>query len=270
ALVPGDRRPALAAAVDGGGRLRLGVHPVAAIRAAVGLPAGGQDGRVHGHLQFLHRDPAAGRREPAGVPAQHLPRWRAGQRVGGGWHQPGDRGAVRAAGERAVGSDRRDRWGGRMKPSAVALVLLATLAAGCTHLGGAGAPAVDREYYGTTEPFAANAVYFVVTDRFVNGDPSNDQRAQGAPDPALRTFDRPTPGAERHGGNIGYLGGDFRGLLDNAGYIADMGFGAVWLTPIVDNPDQAFTGGDPIGSDAFFKDRGKTGYHGYWGVDFFT
>ena len=157
-----------------------------------------------------------------------------------------------------------------MKPSAVALVLLATLAAGCTHLGGAGAPAVDREYYGTTEPFAANAVYFVVTDRFVNGDPSNDQRAQGAPDPALRTFDRPTPGAERHGGNIGYLGGDFRGLLDNAGYIADMGFGAVWLTPIVDNPDQAFTGGDPIGSDAFFKDRGKTGYHGYWGVDFFT
>ena len=45
-----------------------------------------------------------------------------------------------------------------MKPSAVALVLLATLAAGCTHLGGAGAPAVDREYYGTTEPFAANAV----------------------------------------------------------------------------------------------------------------
>ena len=157
-----------------------------------------------------------------------------------------------------------------MKPSAVALVLLATLAAGCTHLGGAGAPAVDREYYGTTEPFAANAVYFVVTDRFVNGDPSNDQRAQGAPDPTLRTFDRPTPGAERHGGNIGYLGGDFRGLLDNAGYIADMGFGAVWLTPIVDNPDQAFTGGDPIGSDAFFKDRGKTGYHGYWGVDFFT
>ena len=27
--------------------------------------------------------------------------------------------------------------------------------------------------------------------------------------------------------------------------IYDMGFGAVWLTPIVDNPDEAFTGGDP-------------------------
>ncbi|MGH8084542.1 MAG: alpha-amylase family glycosyl hydrolase [Lysobacter sp.] len=150
--------------------------------------------------------------------------------------------------------------------------LLAALGTGCAHGLSSDAPSSSAPatgYYGTTEPFAANAVYFVVTDRFVNGDPSNDQREQGGPDPALRTFDRPTPGTETHGGNIGYLGGDFRGLLDNAGYIADMGFGAVWLTPIVDNPDQAFTGGDPIGSDAFFKDRGKTGYHGYWGVNFY-
>jgi hypothetical protein len=36
-----------------------------------------------------------------------------------------------------------------------------------------------KDYYGTLEPFAAKAVYFVVTDRFVNGDPSNDQRDQG-------------------------------------------------------------------------------------------
>lgn len=154
----------------------------------------------------------------------------------------------------------------------VSVGLLAALAVGCAHHPSSGTPSPDApaaDYYGTTEPFAANAVYFVVTDRFVNGDPSNDQRDQGAADPALRTFDRPTPGAETHGGNIGYLGGDFRGLLDNAAYIADMGFGAVWLTPIVDNPDEAFTGGDPIGSDAFFKDRGKTGYHGYWGVNFF-
>ena len=154
----------------------------------------------------------------------------------------------------------------------LSIALLAGLAAGCTQDPSSAAPspaAPVADYYGTTEPFAANAVYFVVTDRFVNGDPSNDQRGQGGPDPALRTFDRPTPGAETHGGNIGYLGGDFRGLLDNADYIADMGFGAVWLTPIVDNPDEAFTGGDPLGSDAFFKDRGKTGYHGYWGVNFF-
>ena len=51
------------------------------------------------------------------------------------------------------------------------------------------------EYYGTSEPFAADAVYFVLTDRFVNGDPSNDHRDQGGSDPELRTFDRPVPGA---------------------------------------------------------------------------
>ncbi|KGM53535.1 cyclomaltodextrin glucanotransferase [Lysobacter arseniciresistens ZS79] len=158
-----------------------------------------------------------------------------------------------------------------MKTIVLSVALLSALAGGCAHVAtpsvDAGAPAA--EYVGTTEPFAANAVYFVLTDRFANGDPANDQREQGGPDPARRTFDRPTPGAEASGDNIGYLGGDFRGLLDNAGYIADMGFGAVWLTPIVDNPDEAFTGGDPIQSDAFFKDRGKTGFHGYWGVNFF-
>ena len=160
--------------------------------------------------------------------------------------------------------------------SAFAGMAVAGLLAACAH----GVAPVDRavtamgpsaagdaEYYGTREPFAANAVYFVLTDRFVNGDPSNDHRDQGGNHP---TFDLPVPGApEGRSANVGYLGGDFRGLLDNAGYIADMGFGAVWLTPIVDNPDQAFTGGDPVAWEGSFTDRGKTGYHGYWGVNFF-
>ncbi|MGH8076194.1 MAG: alpha-amylase family glycosyl hydrolase [Lysobacter sp.] len=126
---------------------------------------------------------------------------------------------------------------------------------------------VAAEYVGTTEAFAAHAVYFVLTDRFVNGDPSNDHREQGG---ANRTFDRPLADAPPgQSDNIGYLGGDFKGLLDNAGYIRDMGFGAVWLTPIVDNPDEAFTGGDPVQWGGMFQDRGKTGYHGYWGVNFY-
>jgi cyclomaltodextrin glucanotransferase len=120
---------------------------------------------------------------------------------------------------------------------------------------------------GTTEPFASENVYFVLTDRFVNGDPGNDHRDQGG---ANRTFDRPTPGAPAgKSDNIGYLGGDFQGLLDNADYIAEMGFTAVWLTPIVDNPDEAFTGGDDARWDTSMSDRGKTGYHGYWGVNFY-
>ena len=120
-------------------------------------------------------------------------------------------------------------------------------------------------YYGTLEPFAQEAIYFVLTDRFVNGDPGNDQRGQGGAHP---TFDIPLAPCEGEVGNIGYLGGDFRGLLDNAAYIHELGFTAVWLTPIVDNPDQAFTGGDEVTCDGFLTDRGKTGFHGYWGVNF--
>ncbi|MEO0997855.1 MAG: alpha-amylase family glycosyl hydrolase [Pseudomonadota bacterium] len=123
------------------------------------------------------------------------------------------------------------------------------------------------DYYGTLEPFAAEAVYFVVTDRFVDGDAGNNFPEQGAPD--RRTFDRPVTDGHGRSGNIGYLGGDFRGIADNAGYIADMGFTALWLTPIVDNPDEAFTGGVGVG-EGLFADRGKAGYHGYWGVNFFA
>lgn len=122
------------------------------------------------------------------------------------------------------------------------------------------------EFYGTDQPFAAHAIYFVMTDRFVNGDPSNDHRDQGG---AHRTFDIPVPGPNGESDNIGYLGGDFKGILDNAAYIRGMGFGAVWITPIVDNPDEAFTGGDPVSWGASLADRGKTGYHGYWGVNFY-
>jgi len=128
--------------------------------------------------------------------------------------------------------------------------------------------AVERpDYVGTREPFASQAVYFVVTDRFVNGDPSNDHRDQGGAHP---TFDIPVPCPDKVDGNIGYLGGDFKGVLDNAAYIRNLGFGAVWITPIIDNPDQAFTGSKPISCTSTLTDRGKTGYHGYWGVNFYT
>jgi cyclomaltodextrin glucanotransferase len=48
-------------------------------------------------------------------------------------------------------------------------------------------------FVGTTEPMAAHAVYFVMTDRFVNGDASNDHREQGLPDHG--TWGGPVPGA---------------------------------------------------------------------------
>ncbi len=131
-----------------------------------------------------------------------------------------------------------------------------------------GAVAGQRpDYVGTTEPFASDAVYFLVTDRFVNGDESNDQREQGG---AHRTFDIPVHCPDGIDGNIGYLGGDFKGVLDNASYIRNLGFGAVWITPVIDNPDEAFTGSKPVTCTSSLTDRGKTGYHGYWGINFYT
>jgi cyclomaltodextrin glucanotransferase len=145
-------------------------------------------------------------------------------------------------------------------------VILAALLGACAQAPVEEAPA--REYYGTLEPFASEAVYFLLTDRFVDGDPANNFPEQGG-GPDTRTFDRPlhVPGYEP--ANIGYLGGDFKGVLDNAAYIADMGFTAIWTTPIVDNPDEAFTGSHAPGRGPG-GDKGKTGYHGYWGVNFFA
>ena len=66
------------------------------------------------------------------------------------------------------------------------------------------ASTLQSDYYGTTEPFASEAVYFVLTDRFVDGDSSNNHSQQGG---ANRTFDRPLRGANGVPDNIGYLGG---------------------------------------------------------------
>ncbi|WP_111641424.1 alpha-amylase family glycosyl hydrolase [Marinimicrobium alkaliphilum] len=121
------------------------------------------------------------------------------------------------------------------------------------------------EYYGTREPWAREAIYFVMTDRFVDGDSSNNFEDQGGDHPSWEGRLQGPDGEEAF---IGYMGGDFRGLLNNADYIRDLGFTSVWVTPIIDNPDAAFSGGDEV-TFGGSGDGGKTGYHGYWGVNFF-
>ena len=148
---------------------------------------------------------------------------------------------------------------------AVAIALAVSGCASTTPRDAASTAAPAKDYYGTLEPFAANAVYFVVTDRFVNGDTGNDHRDQGG---AHRTFDIPLPACDGVVDNVGYLGGDFKGIADNLDYIRGMGFTSIWITPIVDNPDEAFTGGTPPSCGSILTDQGKSGYHGYWGVDF--
>lgn len=128
---------------------------------------------------------------------------------------------------------------------------------------------LDKEqpsFYGTLHPFASEAVYFLMTDRFVDGDPGNNFEQQGGEFPTFKQRIADDNGNEAF---VGYMGGDFKGILDNADYISELGFTSIWLTPIVDQPDQAFNGGERIEYGGAFKDGGKTGYHGYWGVNFF-
>lgn len=92
-------------------------------------------------------------------------------------------------------------------------------------------------------------MYFVMTDRFHDGDPANNTPA--GCDPALH---------DPHQKDINrYLGGDLRGLEKalQAGYFNDLGVTALWLTPVVKN---VWRSGYDLGG-------WKTGYHGYWAQD---
>ncbi len=77
----------------------------------------------------------------------------------------------------------------------------------------------------------ADAIYLITPDRFVNGDPSNDN-VEGMKERA----DRQNPDG-RHGGDI-------QGIMDRLDYIKDMGFNAVWLNPLLENnmPEYSYHG----------------------------
>ena len=86
--------------------------------------------------------------------------------------------------------------------------------------------------------------YFVMPDRFENGDKSNDNGSETI-EISRGGFD---PTSNGH-----YHGGDMRGLINKLDYLQDMGITAIWLTPIMRN--QAVQGD-------------SSGYHGYWTLDF--
>ena len=98
-------------------------------------------------------------------------------------------------------------------------------------------------------PWTDDVMYFMMTDRFCDADPSNDIPAGS--DPAL--YDPHQKDLAR------YLGGDFRGVENalQAGYFSDLGVTALWLTPVVRN---VWRSGYDLGG-------WKSGYHGYWAQD---
>ena len=89
-------------------------------------------------------------------------------------------------------------------------------------------------------------IYFVMLDRFANGDPANDRGSISGG----TSKDGFQPSATGF-----YHGGDLAGLTSKISYIKSLGFTAIWVTPVVRQVTVA-----PDGSSA--------GYHGYWGAGF--
>ena len=92
--------------------------------------------------------------------------------------------------------------------------------------------------------------YFVLPDRFENGDPSNDRGGVGG-DALLHGFLPDNKGY--------YHGGDLAGLIDRLPYLDRMGVSAIWLGPIFRNK--------PVQGDGTIEGS-SSGYHGYWTLDY--
>ncbi|MFJ2233800.1 pullulanase-type alpha-1,6-glucosidase [Streptomyces sp. NPDC087859] len=90
--------------------------------------------------------------------------------------------------------------------------------------------------------------YFVLPDRFANGDTGNDKG--GLTGTRLATGYDPTDKGF-------YQGGDLKGLTRKLDYIKDLGTTSIWMAPIFKNQPVQGTGSDA-----------SAGYHGYWITDF--
>jgi len=87
-------------------------------------------------------------------------------------------------------------------------------------------------------------VYFLLIDRFNNGDTANDH-----------TFTRNQPTGKLRG----FEGGDIRGVIQklDEGYFTELGISAIWMTPVVEQ----IHGGVDEGTGLTY------GFHGYWTRD---
>ena len=100
---------------------------------------------------------------------------------------------------------------------------------------------------------ASDRIYFVLPDRYANGDPANDRGGMTGPR-AVTGYDPADTGF--------FHGGDYRGLTDDCSTptrgvarIKALGFNAIWVTP-------------PVRQKTV--QASSAAYHGYWGLDFTT
>jgi len=90
-------------------------------------------------------------------------------------------------------------------------------------------------------------MYFLLIDRFVDGDPDNNT---GNTPESYFPFDGSNPGALKH-----YQGGDIAGVIQNLDSLQALGITMIWISPFVDNSNTDYVGWWP--------------YHGYHPIDFY-
>ena len=99
----------------------------------------------------------------------------------------------------------------------------------------------------TAQDFKKQVIYQIVTDRFFNGDSTNDNPSQssGLFDPMQTNW-------------FAYWGGDLAGIQQKISYLKGMGVTAIWISPTVDNENLSMNRNPPISAP----------YHGYDARDF--
>jgi glycosidase len=149
------------------------------------------------------------------------------------------------------------RFGRWLTGAGATLALAVTLGGGsATATTGAVAPPRGAELERLAEPIAHSSlasqrIYFVMPDRYANGDPSND-RGGATGGPSVTGYD-PTDIGWYHGGDLKGLTGACTDTRTGLARIESLGFTAIWLAPVV---AQQSVQGD------------SAAYHGYWGLDF--
>jgi glycosidase len=131
--------------------------------------------------------------------------------------------------------------------TAAAIALLATNAFGTSTAGPpTGAVLASLSALPAQSSLASQRIYFVMPDRYANGNKAND--LGGLTGLRTRTGYDPTDTGYYHGG-------DLQGLTANLKRIHDLGFTALWVTPVLKQQTVS---------------QGTAAYHGYWGLDFTT
>lgn len=103
--------------------------------------------------------------------------------------------------------------------------------------------------------FSTDVIYQIVTDRFHDGNPSNN--------PTGDIYDNNTWGSSARNNRL-YHGGDWAGIIDKIedGYLTDMGVSALWISSHVENISLL----DPADKSETWT---GSSYHGYWAKDYF-